>query len=92
MEQLAATKNHADDLVPGIEDGASFATQRTRTHEPRASEPRIVVCEPEANDADAALKKFIHEWFVPALVEAYIRDRMQPPAQKCKDSDGDSQQ
>ena len=92
MEQIAATKNHAADLVPGIEDGAAFATHRARAHEPKATEPRIVVCGAETNDADAALKKFIHDWFVPALVEAYIRDHMLPPSQRCKDNDKDFHQ
>lgn len=92
MAQIAATKNGVDDQVPGVADGNSFAMQRKYAREWKVSEPRIVVCGANTSDADAALKKFINDWFVPALVEAYIRDRMKPSAPNCKGSGGDFKQ
>jgi hypothetical protein len=92
MAQIEAAKNHADDQIPDVAGGKSFAMQREHAHESKAREPRIVVCEARTGDADAALKRFINDWFVPALVEAYIRDRVKPPAPKYKDSGDDLRQ
>ncbi|MFT4113515.1 hypothetical protein [Silvibacterium sp.] len=92
MAQIAATKDDVDDQIPAVADGKSFATQRTHAHESKTSEPRIVVCGAETSNADIALKRFINDWFVPALVEAYIRDRVKPSAPNCKGSSGNFRQ
>jgi len=40
--------------------------------------PRIVINARGVEDADAKLKGFIDDWFVPALVEDYIRRHRKP--------------
>lgn len=54
--------------------------------------PRIVISVGGSQEADAALKGFIDEWFVPALVEDYIRRHQRPAAPVDRDVDSDAQQ
>ncbi len=53
--------------------------------------PRIVICACATQGADAALKGFIDDWFVPALVEDYLRRHQKPCALVDRDADCDSQ-
>jgi hypothetical protein len=53
--------------------------------------PRIVISACATQGADAALRGFIDDWFVPALVEDYIRRHQKPSALVDGDTDCDSQ-
>ncbi|QHN02651.1 hypothetical protein FTO74_04150 [Granulicella sp. WH15] len=53
--------------------------------------PRIVINACGVEDADAKLKGFIDDWFVPALVDHYIRRHRKPSAPMDRDTDCDSQ-
>jgi len=48
-------------------------------------DPRIVIVGVNGTAADVALKGFIDDWFVPALVEEYIRQHHRPPKPECGD-------
>ena len=54
--------------------------------------PRIVIQACVTQGADATLKGFIDDWFVPALVEDYIRRHQQPFAPVDRDTACDSQE
>ena len=54
--------------------------------------PRIVIKACATQGADAILKGFIDDWFVPALVEDYIRRHQHPSAPVDRDTDCDSQE
>jgi hypothetical protein len=51
--------------------------------------PRIVIVGCPAEGADAALKGFIDDWFVPALIEEYIRLRRKPVTAAVRNADPD---
>jgi len=53
--------------------------------------PRIVIKACATQGADATLKGFIDDWFVPALVEDYIRRYQKPSESVDGDTDCDSQ-
>jgi hypothetical protein len=52
--------------------------------------PRIVISPCATQGADTALKGFIDDWFVPALVEDYIRHHQKPSAPVDRDTDCDT--
>lgn len=53
----------------------------------KSIDPEIVVSGVSGMRADAALKYFIDDWFVPALVEEYIRQRHRPSNPVCGGAD-----
>ena len=53
--------------------------------------PRIVISACATLEADGVLKGFIDDWFVPALVEDYIRRHQKPVAPVARSADCDSQ-
>jgi hypothetical protein len=53
--------------------------------------PRIVVSACATQGSDVALKGFIDDWFVPALVEDYIRRHQKPAVPVDRDTECDSQ-
>ncbi|MBT9332006.1 hypothetical protein [Paracidobacterium acidisoli] len=77
MVQRATEQNYADGRSRAVADAASFALQKGRRHGPKTIDPEIAICGKGVGDGDAAIKGFIDDWFVPTLVEAYIRERQE---------------